>query len=148
MGDLDYYIPLGKAKLVRGRRVDDPHLSGDGPPGDVEAVKTLGISADVIDLRSLDRAGIDWETIEAIDRQDRQCADRRAGLDRHLLRRLLADAIQSRCFDMLDQPVRRVRGGEASPQSSRCSSRPAAGLEEVQAGCRHMMAERDGRSDG
>ena len=54
----------------------------------------------------------------------------------------LADEIQRRFFDWLDQPVQRVTGGEASPSISRVLERAAiartsevvAGLERVRAG--------------
>jgi 2-oxoisovalerate dehydrogenase E1 component len=44
----------------------------------------------------------------------------------------LADEIQSRFFDYLDQPVKRVHGGEASPSISKVLERAAiAGQEEI-----------------
>jgi 2-oxoisovalerate dehydrogenase E1 component len=44
----------------------------------------------------------------------------------------LADEIQRRCFDWLDQPVGRVTGGEASPSISKVLERAAiAGTEEI-----------------
>jgi 2-oxoisovalerate dehydrogenase E1 component len=47
----------------------------------------------------------------------------------------LADEIQRRFFDYLDQPVQRVHGGEASPSISKVLERAAiAKTEEVVAG--------------
>ena len=64
-GDLDYIIPPGRAALLR-----------EGSDATVisylsmvhhcaEALDQTGLDADLIDLRWLDRASIDWETIEA-----------------------------------------------------------------------------------
>ncbi|WP_293860925.1 thiamine pyrophosphate-dependent enzyme [Sphingomonas sp. SCN 67-18] len=119
VGDLDYHIPLGKAKRVRrGENVTIlTYLAMVRPV--VEAVERLGISADVIDLRSLDRAGIDWETIEeSLDRTGNVLIVEQGSIGTSY-GGWLADAIQTRCFDMLDQPVRRAHGGEASPSISK-----------------------------
>lgn len=142
VGDLDYYIPLGKAKLVRqGERVTIlTYLAMVRLV--TEAVDRLGISADVIDLRSLDRAGIDWETIEAsIDKTGNVLIVEQGSIGTSY-GGWLADAIQSRCFDMLDQPVRRVHGGEASPSISKVLEAAACcGPAEIEAGLRSVMAD-------
>ena len=53
----------------------------------------------------------------------------------------LADEIQRRYFDYLDQPVQRVRGGEASPSISKVLERAAiARTEEVVAGLLNAAA--------
>jgi len=52
----------------------------------------------------------------------------------------LADEIQRRYFDWLDQPVQRVTGGEASPSISKVLERAAiARDEEVAATLREIM---------
>ena len=52
----------------------------------------------------------------------------------------LADEIQRRFFDYLDQPVQRVHGGEASPSISKVLERAAiARTEEVVAGINHVV---------
>ena len=52
----------------------------------------------------------------------------------------LADEIQRRYFDWLDQPVQRVTGGEASPSISKVLERAAiARREEVAAAIREVM---------
>ena len=54
----------------------------------------------------------------------------------------LADEIQRRCFDWLDQPVQRVTGAEASPSISKVLERAAAArTEEVVAGLKQAMRE-------
>ncbi|MDY7558400.1 alpha-ketoacid dehydrogenase subunit alpha/beta [Cryobacterium sp. 10C3] len=62
-GDLDYFIPLGKAALRR-EGTDVTVISYlSMVKHSIEAVDLTGMSADVVDLRWLDRASIDWETI-------------------------------------------------------------------------------------
>lgn len=139
--DLDYFIPLGKAKLVRrGTRMTVlTYLAMVRPV--LEAVDRLGIDADVIDLRSLDRAGVDWETIEAsIDRTNNVLVVEQGSIGTSY-GGWLAGEIQRRCFDMLDQPVQHVHGGEASPSISKvletaACTRPA----DIEAGLRIVMA--------
>jgi 2-oxoisovalerate dehydrogenase E1 component len=53
----------------------------------------------------------------------------------------LADEIQRRFFDWLDQPVRRVTGAESSPSISKVLERAAiAGTEDVVAGLERVRA--------
>ena len=55
---------------------------------------------------------------------------------------MLADELQRRCFDDLDQPVARVHGGEAAPSVSKVLERAAVvGLDEVKAGYAQVMAD-------
>ncbi len=55
---------------------------------------------------------------------------------------MLADAVQRRCFDDLDQPVVRVHGGESAPCVSKVLERAAfVGLEEIQAAYARVMAD-------
>ena len=55
---------------------------------------------------------------------------------------MLADEIQRRYFDWLDQPVKRVTGGEASPSISKVLERAAfADTEEVIAGLNDVLAD-------
>jgi 2-oxoisovalerate dehydrogenase E1 component len=63
-GDLDYFIPLGKAKILRSGSAMTilTYLAMVRPT--LDAVNRLSIDAEVIDLRSLDRAGIDWKNIQ------------------------------------------------------------------------------------
>ncbi len=141
-GDLDYFIPLGKAKLVRSgaRMTVITYLAMVHVV--VEAVEHLGIDADVIDLRSLDRAGIDWPLIEAsIDKTGSVVIVEQGSIGTSY-GGWLSDEIQARCFDMLDQPVRRVHGGEASPSISKILEAAAcASPADVEAGLRSVMAD-------
>src|SRR5690606_8151132 len=64
-GDLDYQLPFGKAAIRReGSEVTViSYLSMVGHS--LEAAEQTGIDAEVVDLRWLDRASIDWGTIGA-----------------------------------------------------------------------------------
>ena len=141
-GDFDYFIPLGKAKIVRpGQSMTVlTYLNMVHPV--LKLVEELGIDAEVIDLRSLDRAGLDWETIEASIRKTGNVLIVEQGPIGTSYGGLLAAEIQSRCFDWLDQPIQRVHGGEASPSISKvleaaACARPA----DIERGLRRVMAE-------
>ena len=134
-GDLDYFIPLGKAALRReGTEVTViSYLSMVKHV--LEAVEQTGIDADVIDLRWLDRASIDWDTIGASIQKTNSVLIVEQGARGTSYGGWLSDEIQRRFFDYLDQPVERVTGGEASPSISRVLERAAiARTEEVVAG--------------
>ncbi len=140
--DLDYYIPLGKAKVVR--------------PGNTFTVLTylsmtrlcanvandMGLDAEVVDLRSLDRAGIDWHTIGDSIRKTNNVIVVEQGPLTVSYGAMLTDEIQRRFFDYLDQPVKRIFGGEASPSVSKVLERAAfAGKEEVRNGFSEIMSD-------
>ena len=109
----------------------------------VEAANTLGIDAEVVDLRSLDRASLDWQTIgESVKKTNNVIIVEQGSLG-HSYGGLLADEIQRRLLDWLDQPVLRVHGGEASPSISKVLERAAiAGQPEIEACLRTAMANR------
>jgi 2-oxoisovalerate dehydrogenase E1 component len=139
--DLDYHIPIGRAKVAR---------SGDALTiltylsmvrESVEAANALGVDAEVIDLRSLDRASLDWQTIEASVQKTNNVIVVEQGSLGHSYGGMLADEVQRRLLDWLDQPVLRVHGGEASPSISKVLERAAiAGQSEIEACLRTAMA--------
>lgn len=145
VADFDYFIPLGKAKVVRQGSAMTilTYLSMVKPV--VDAVDRLGIDAEVIDLRSLDRAGLDWETIEnSIDRTGNVLIVEQGAVGTSY-GALLASEIQNRCFDMLDGPVQRVHGAEASPSISKVLEKAAcAGPAEIEEGIRKVIADQGG----
>jgi len=131
--DLDYCLPVGKAAVRRqGSQITViSYLSMVHHV--LEAVTQLGnIDAEVIDLRWLDRASIDWDTIgESIKKTNNVLIAEQGALGTSY-GGWLADEIQRRFFDWLDQPVQRVTGGEASPSISKVLERAAiAKTEEV-----------------
>ncbi|WP_028241006.1 alpha-ketoacid dehydrogenase subunit alpha/beta [Stutzerimonas azotifigens] len=140
--DLDYFIPLGKARVVRPGRAVTVLAYLSLVRQAVAAAERLGVDAEVIDLRSLDRAGLDWATIGASIEKTNNVLIVEQGPLGTSYGGLLGDEIQRRYFDYLDQPVQRVYGGEASPSISKVLERAAcAGPEEIEAGLRRVMAE-------
>jgi 2-oxoisovalerate dehydrogenase E1 component len=139
--DFDYIIPLGKARIIRpGTKLTVlTYLAMVEKTRAV--VEDLGIDAEVIDLRSLDRAGLDWETIEGSIRKTNNVLIVEQGAQGTSYGGWLADALHRRVFDWLDQPIARVTGAEASPSISKVLEAAAsAGTDEIEAGLRQMMA--------
>ncbi|WP_455356434.1 alpha-ketoacid dehydrogenase subunit alpha/beta [Streptomyces sp. SYSU K217416] len=123
--DFDYHLPVGKAAVRR---------SGAGitvltylamTQYVLEAVEQLGVDAEVVDLRWLDRASIDWDTIGASIRKTNNVLIAEQGAMGTSYGGWLSDEIQRRYFDWLDQPVQRLTGGEASPSISKVLERAA-----------------------
>jgi 2-oxoisovalerate dehydrogenase E1 component len=141
--DFDYCIPVGKA-AVRRTGSDVTVLSYLAMTAHVlEAVEQVGnVDAEVVDLRWLDRASIDWETIGASIRKTNRVLIAEQGPTGTSYGGWLADEIQRRFFDWLDHPVERVTGGEASPSISKVLERAAmARSDEVAAKLLEMTAE-------
>ncbi len=139
--DLDYIVPLGKARVVREGRELTILTYSAMVHRCVEAVERLGIDAEIIDLRSLDRASLDWETIGASLMKTNNVLICEQALLSTAYGILLADEIQRRYLDWLDQPVERVSGKEASPTISGCwSAPPSRARREVMAGLARSMA--------
>jgi 2-oxoisovalerate dehydrogenase E1 component len=133
--DLDYCLPVGRAALRRGGSQITVICYLAMVHQVLEAVAQLGdVDAEVIDLRWLDRASIDWETIgESIKKTNNVLIAEQGALGTSY-GGWLADEIQRRFFDWLDQPVQRVTGGEASPSISKVLERAAiANSEQVAA---------------
>ena len=141
--DLDYRLPVGKAAVRR--HGDDltviTYLSMVGHT--LEALDQVPeIAADLIDLRWLDRASLDWSTIEESVRRTNRVLIVEQGAVGTSYGGWLADEIQRRLFDWLDAPVERVTGAEASPSISKVLERAAiAKTDEVVTALRSIAAE-------
>jgi 2-oxoisovalerate dehydrogenase E1 component len=134
-GEMDYIIPPGTAAVRReGSEVTViSYLSMVSHS--LEAIEQTGIDGELIDLRWLDRASLDWETIETSVKKTNAVLIVEQGAVGTSYGAWLADEIQRRLFDWLDQPVQRVTGAESSPSISRVLERAAiARTEEVVAG--------------
>ena len=140
--DFDYFIEFGKARVAR--------------PGDAFTVLTyltmvdaavrvadeMSVDAEIIDLRSLDRAGIDWQTISESVGKTHNVVVLEQGPLTTSYGAMLTDELQRRLFDELDQPVRRICGGEASPSVSKVLERAAfVGEEEIRKGFEELIAD-------
>jgi len=146
--DLDYQIPFGRAAVRRaGRDVTVlTYLSMVGHAA--EAIEQTGIDAELIDLRFLDRASLDWETVgESVRKTNAVLIVEQGGVGTSY-GGWLADEIQRRFFDWLDQPVQRVTGGEASPSISKVLERAAmARTPDVVLGLERVRAAFGGAAD-
>lgn len=139
--DFDYFVPLGKARIARrGEKITIlTYLAMVEKTRQV--VEELGVDAEIIDLRSLDRAGLDWETISASVQKTNNVMIVEQGALGTSYGGMLADEVQKRLFDWLDQPVFRVVGGEASPSISKVLEAAAcARPQDIAAGLRAVMA--------
>jgi 2-oxoisovalerate dehydrogenase E1 component len=103
------------------------------------AVEQTGVDAEVIDLRWLDRASLDWDTVGASVRKTGVVLIAEQGPVGTSYGGWLADEIHRRYFDWLDHPVERLSGGEASPSISKVLERGAyAATEEAAAKLRQI----------
>lgn len=134
-GDLDYVLPPGRA-AIRRTGADVTVISYLSMVGHcLEAIEQTGIDAELIDLRWLDRASLDWDTITESVQKTNAVLIVEQGARGTSYGGWLADEIQRRLFDWLDQPIERVSGEEASPSISRVLERAAiARTEEVVTG--------------
>lgn len=117
--NFDYYIPLGKAKIVRPGKAFTVLTYSYMTQQTLKVASETGIDAEIIDLRSLDRTGIDWPTITASVKKTNNILIIEEGSLTASYGGWLADELQRRLFDELDQPVKRLCGKEASPSVSR-----------------------------
>ncbi|MGE8317466.1 MAG: alpha-ketoacid dehydrogenase subunit alpha/beta [Comamonas sp.] len=147
--DWDYIVPIGKARIARaGRRCT---VLGYGTMVDVacEVAERTGIDAEVIDLRTLDPLGVDWETIGAsVRRTNALLVVEQTTRGTSIGSRVVSEA-QSRLFDWLDHEIVHVSGTESSPVVSKVLERAAlAGADAVEAALRAIDARRGGSALG
>jgi 2-oxoisovalerate dehydrogenase E1 component len=144
---MDYLLPPGKAGVPR--RGDDltviSYLAMTNYV--LAALDEIGdLSADVIDLRWLDRASLDWDTIGESIRRTNVVLIAEQGPVGTSYGGWLADEIQRRFFDWLDEPVQRVTGRVASPSISKVLERQAFARDtEVVAALRALSGSRKAR---
>ncbi|MEO6533496.1 MAG: thiamine pyrophosphate-dependent enzyme, partial [Pseudolysinimonas sp.] len=103
--DLDYILPPGKAAIRReGSDVTViSYLSMVHHA--LEAIEQTGIDGELIDLRWLDRASIDWDTIGESIKKTNAVLLVEQGARGTSYGGWLADELQRRFFDWLDQPI-------------------------------------------
>jgi 2-oxoisovalerate dehydrogenase E1 component len=123
--DFDYHIPFGKA-AVRREGQDITILTYLAMVEHSLAASTgAELDAEVIDLRWLDAASIDWDNIGNSIRKTNNVLIAEQGAPGASYGNWLSDEIHRRFFDYLDQPVQRVTGAEASPSVSKVLERAA-----------------------
>lgn len=121
-GNLDYYVAYGKAKVLREGTdvtVISYLLSVKHCLQVAEELAEEGISAEVIDLRTLDYTGMDYETIgNSLKKTGSLLIVEQAPRSMTLGPRI-SDEVQERFFDYLDCPVRKVTGLDVPPPVSK-----------------------------
>jgi 2-oxoisovalerate dehydrogenase E1 component len=141
VSDLDYQLPFGTAAVRRAGSDVTVLTYLSMVSQSLAAIEASGVDAELIDLRFLDRASLDWATVGASIKKTNAVLIVEQGSVGPSYGGWLADEIQRRFFDYLDQPVARVTGGEASPSISRVLERAAiAGVDEITAGLERVRA--------
>ncbi|MDQ8936040.1 alpha-ketoacid dehydrogenase subunit alpha/beta [Acinetobacter rudis] len=141
--NLDYQIPFGQAAIRREGKAVTILTYLSMVNHSLEAVEQTGVDVEVIDLRFLDRASLDWDTIEASIRKTNNVLIVEQGNQGTSYGGWLSDEIQRRCFDWLDQPIQRVHGTEGAPSISKVLERAAAArTEEVVEGLQRVMRDK------
>ena len=132
-GEWDYCLPVGRAAVRRtGQQLTVLSYLAMTPRVLDAVAAAESVDAEVIDLRWLDRASIDWDTIGASIQKTNRVLIAEQGALGTSYGGWLADEIQRRYFDWLDHPVQRVTGGEASPTISKVlESAAIAGVSDV-----------------
>lgn len=119
---MDYFVEYGRAKVLR-RGTDVTVLTYlTGVQNCLQAAGELvaeGISAEVIDLRTLDYTGMDFTTIgESVKKTGSVLIVEQAPRSMTLGARI-SDEIQGRFFDYLDCPISKVTALDVPPPVSR-----------------------------
>ncbi|WP_104082273.1 thiamine pyrophosphate-dependent enzyme [Cryobacterium sp. Y11] len=123
--DLDFYIPIGSAAVRREGKAVTIITYLAMVQQSLDAVEAAGIDAEVIDLRWLDAASIDWDTIGESIRKTNNVLLVEQGSHGTSYGAWLSDEIQRRFFDWLDSPIARVTGAESSPSISKVLEKAA-----------------------
>jgi len=138
-GDLDYCVRLGRARVVREGRACTLLASAAMVGEALAACEETGIDAEVIDLRSLDPFGLDWERVEASVKRTNRVMIAEQTTRGITVGAQIAAEIQARLLDHLDHEILRVTGGRASPTVSAPLNRAAlAGKAEIAAALREL----------
>ena len=111
--DLDAQLPFGKARIVRPGR-DLTVLTWSHPVHRVTAIAEQlageGIEAEVVDLRTIDPSGLDWDLVADSVRRTGAVVIVEDATASHALGPRIAQIIHERHFDDLRMPVRLVTG--------------------------------------
>lgn len=141
-GDWDFIIPFGLAKVVKPGARCTILTYGVMVHKCIEAAEEAGVDAEVIDLRTLDPLGLDWETITAsVQKTHAVMVVEQTARGTSIGSRLISD-LQHRLFDELDHEILHVTGAHASPVVSKVLEQAAlAGRDAVTQALRRL----DGR---
>jgi 2-oxoisovalerate dehydrogenase E1 component len=127
-GDLDYFIPFGRASVIA--EGGDVTLIGYGAManrcrGVAEALAGEGIRVEVVDLRTVDLPGIDYETLARSVRKTGIAVIAEEAPASMAIGSAVAAGLMDRCFDYLDGPVVRLASADVPNPVSRPLEREA-----------------------
>lgn len=147
--DWDFIIPLGKARIARPGTRCTVLTYGTMVGASCKAAEACSVDAEVIDLRSLDPLGLDWQTIEdSLRRTHALLVVEQTARGTSIGSRVVSDA-QSRLFDLLDHEIVHVTGANGSPVVSKVLERAAlASQEDVERALRRIDAELGSQPQG
>lgn len=142
--DWDYIVPFGKARIARAGR--DVTVLTYGPMVDpcCQIADRSGLDVEVIDLRTLDPLGLDWDTVEAsVARTNALVVVEQTTRGTSIGSRIVSDA-QRRLFNHLDYEILHVTGTESSAVVSKVLEEAAfARAEDVEAALRQVIGDRN-----
>ena len=120
--NLDYFVAYGKARVVRpGRDVTClTYLTGvNDALAAAEELAQDGLDVEVIDLRTVDYSGIDFDTIgRSLEKTGLVLILEQVPRSMGLAGRI-SDEIQERFYDLLDGPVEKITAADVPPPVSR-----------------------------
>lgn len=128
--DLDYCIPVGRARVRRVGSAVTVLTYLAMTTYALRAAEASGVDAEVIDLRWLDRASLDWETVGASVRKTNNVLIAEQGPVGTSYGGLAGGRDPAAALRLAGAAVQRVTGGEASPSISRVLERAAIAREE------------------
>ncbi|MGJ8547509.1 MAG: alpha-ketoacid dehydrogenase subunit alpha/beta [Sulfitobacter sp.] len=142
--DWDYIVPFGKARIARpGAKAT---ILTYGPMVDVccGVADEHGLDAEVIDLRTLDPLGLDWESIRvSLSKTNALMMVEQTTRGTSIGSRIISDA-QNRLFDLLDHEIVHVTGTESSAVVSKVLEEAAfARAHHVEAALRKLIETRN-----
>ena len=137
-----YTVPLESAAIIRPGTALTVLTYGTMVWVSEAAARETGIDAEIIDLRSLDPFGLDWQMIAASLKRTNRVMIAEQTTRGITLGPQIASEIQARYLDHLDHEILTVSGGRASPTVSAPLNRAAiAGKAEVAAALRQLVPQ-------
>ena len=140
IGKTDFIVPIGKAKVVKEGDQCTILSYGVSIMNALSAAEELGVNAEIIDLRTIDLMGIDWDLIgDSIKKTNRvmiaEQTTKGTSLGSHI-----SSLIHEKYFDWLDGEVIRVSGTNSSPVVSKVLEEAAlAGKKEFEVGIQKLL---------
>ncbi|TAM82345.1 MAG: MFS transporter [Candidimonas sp.] len=128
--DWNYIVPFGKARLARAGLDCTIVTYGSMVDRCCRVVEASGMNVEVIDLRTLDPLGLDWDLIgSSVKKTNCLMVVEQTARGTSIGSRIVSDA-QLRLFDWLDHEIVHVTGSNAAPVVSEVLERAALASDE------------------